>query len=581
MKRKLAVVGIGPRGLSALENLLALLGSGNDDKMIHFILFEVTGNFGNGQVYDTNQVETNWINISERILCLDMRPAIRFGAIQLPSFPSYHEWSDSMPLAETTPDTFPPRAKVGAYLEERFKSIADPLVEAGVISLRKERVVDVAIDGDNMIAIRTNLNTYEQIDEVLLTIGHQDTKRSAQIEEWKEFFSDSDDVSLFEDPYPLEHILNSRKLTGKSTIGLRGFGLAMIDVVRGVATRFGEFQILDQATRKCSFNPTVEISNLFVPFSLDGLPPSPKPLNAQLDKWYKPTDKQISDFEFTIGNRNVQKNADSTQFLISAIASIVAKVYAKLPHTFSGEHYTNEAMDQMVQEWLKDETYEHPMIISRNRSAEESMEDFVGMATGVAPVSLDFCVGQVWRHCQPSIYKALSFNECAIDVFKEVIKLDERLKRYSYGPPVESIQQMLALLSAGVMTLEWVNNPEIDLSSKGWKLKSEEGIMIADMMINTVLDPPEIASVISPLIKNMRSKDLLQVVHNDFGAVTNESGYLMVGDDDGSLPIALLGRLAKGTIIGVDAILECFGSRPGMWAAEAADNYFKWLDRKI
>ncbi len=97
--------------------------------------------------------------------------------------------------------------------------------------------------------------------------------------------------------------------------------------------------------------------------------------------------------------------------------------------------------------------------------------------------------------------------------------------------------------------------------------------------LKPVLSPGRCCGI-SPLVKRMLSNDLIEVVHEYFGVLTNENGYLVRRDDDQFLPIAMLGRLAKGTIIGVDAILECFGPRPEKWASKAADNYFMWLDRK-
>ena len=215
-----------------------------------------------------------------------------------------------------------------------------------------------------------------------------------------------------------------------------------------------------------------------------------------------------------------------------------------------------------------------------NLSATEMMRDFVDMATGHGPVSLDFCIGQVWRHCQPSIYEKLSFNACSDSVFAEIIQLDESTKRYSYGPPVEAIQQLLALIEAGILNLDVVDDPEIELTEKGWRLHKPEKSLVTAIMIDSVLDPPQIKAVTSSLVKNMLSDNLIQAVHDKLGILTDENGYL-IPKEDNKVPIALLGRLAKGTVIGVDAILECFSPRVDQWAKQAADNHIAWLNQNI
>lgn len=205
-KKILGIIGIGPRGSYALENLISNLNNNGAIKQIHLILFEETGNFGSGQVYDINQVKTNWINISERILYLNSRPTIHLGETQIPSFPSYHQWSkkDYLTLPENKTDTYPPRAKIGEYLQQRFETFIKPLLQAKIASLHKERVEDVTFLDNAKFRIRTNLNAYEHIDEVLLTIGHQPTEASKQILKWEKYFSDNENAILFKEPYPIK-----------------------------------------------------------------------------------------------------------------------------------------------------------------------------------------------------------------------------------------------------------------------------------------------------------------------------------------------------------------------------------------
>ena len=575
-QRTLAIIGTGPRGGYALENLIQELIKANSLSNIHILLFEETGLFGNGQVYKTDQVSSNWININERILNLEKRETIDIDKIKIPAFPSYHEWIDKdfNKTTKAEADTYPPRAQVGEYLKQRFQTLANPLLTANIISLVKEKVTEV--ETASKIVLKTNSNTYKNIDEVLLTIGHQPTFTSKQIKEWEAFASGKSNINLFQSPYPIAQFLICDNITHKSKIGVRGFGLAMIDVVRGIANKFGDFIITDENTKACSYKTDYKITDLFIPFSLDGLPPAPKPLNAEIDNWFKPTKKQISDFEDIIKNTSTQKKAESLLFLIQAITPIVAKIYQKLPQYYLPE-LPKKDIETITEKWLLDQTYQHPTIIPQQQPADQSMQNFVSMATGKKAISLDFCIGQVWRHCQPSIYDKLSFNSCSDKVFSEIIKLDESTKRYSYGPPVESVQQMLALHEAGVMTLDFVNNPEFELTNNGWKMLVNQKAKTVDIMIDSVLDAPKINAVNSPIIKNMLTNDLIEAVHDELGVATDENAYIISNNSNNKPSIALLGRLAKGTVIGVDAILECFGTRAKNWAKKATEHHVNWL----
>jgi len=574
-KRRLAIIGLGPRGSYALECFLREFIKFGEHNQLQILLFEETGKYGYGHVYDVGQVDSNWINVSERALVLDGRESMELNDIKIPAFPSYHDWAGLAitNLNKRETDSFPPRAKIGAYLRDRFQSLVDPLLLSKIVTIYKDRILKIDLLNQDKISIESEDRSYENIDEVLLTIGHQPTELSHELRSWDVITKKSNRLRLFTDPYPTAAIINSEDLSDQSKIAIRGCGLAMIDVVRAIACKFGKFVVIDAAKKTTKYKVETDLTGMIIPYSLDGLFPSPKPLNKEIDDWFKPTGSQIINFENKIGDPDTQSRADSPRFLISEFATIAADIYKNLKLTTDQENISNKEIEDLVKKWLSNNNYEHPTIISANRSAQETMQDHVAMATGMAPISLDYCIGQVWRHCQPSIYDKLSYNACSEKVFAEIIALDESTKRYSYGPPVESIQQLLALVEVGVMTLKYANDPSIKLDDNGWQIVSNGDTATANMMINSVLDSPKIKSVSSPIVRNLLSNDIIQAVHDELGIMTDKNGYTESNKFNGDVPVALLGRLAKGTIIGVDAILECFGNRALDWAAEAVKRY--------
>lgn len=572
-KINIAIVGVGPRGLSALESLISELAKHTTSAPFHVLLFEQSQQPGNGPVYDLNQPESNWLNVSERILLLEGRPAVTINHQLIPSFPSYHEWAGLGYLLndETKVDYFPPRSKLGKYLNERFRTIYLPLQRAALANLIGEQVIALESQS-NQLQVTTESGDQYSVDQVVLTIGHQPTELDDQLQEWTQYVNKNDSCTLFTDPYPVVQYLDHPKLSSDIKIALRGFGLAMMDVVRNIALKFGKFET-DPNDDKLKFLPQENIKDLFIPFSLDGLPMSAKPFNAAIDNQFKPTKEELSQFEKIIGDRSTQKHAKSPLFLIKAITPIIERVFLSLIDE-SSANLKNNSIQEISLQWLQDDDYQHPLIISKDRSPLETMNDFVAMAKGTRVPSLDFTIGQVWRHCEPTMYDELSFNQCDDDVFAEIIDLDERMKRYAYGPPVESLQQLIALTDAAVMNLEVVNNPEIELTEDGWQLCKNERCITTTMMINSVIDPPKLLAVDTPLIKKLLGKGLIQPVHSKLGVETDQNGYIQIDSTDNAPEIALLGRLAKGTIMGVDAILECFGKRPENWARECVRRSF-------
>ena len=581
--RKIGVIGVGPRGGYALERFVIELVKEKCLSNIHISIFERTGNFGNGPVYDLHQNSSNWINITERILDLDRRETIETNDLKIAPFPSYKEWAskDFDSLSENKPDTYPPRSKIGDYLSLRLESLLAPLIHSKFVSMHEEQVKKVEWVDSGKLKIFTDRNAHEDFDEILLAIGHQPTEISKQITNWEKFFSNNNKVNIFKTPYPTNHYLEHGNLNESSTIGIRGFGLAMIDVVRAIANKFGRFVTINEETKSCKYVSEQQIKDFLIPFSLDGLPPVPKPLNAPIDNWFKPSEKAILAFEKKIGDKSVQRKADSPNFLIDSFVPIAASIYMERSNTNRPDDLSRKEIEPLIGQWLKNQSFDHWLFIPTGQPPEKSMGEHVEMAIGKRAISLDFCIGQVWRHCQPSIYEALSFNECSNEVFAEIIQLDESTKRYSYGPPVESIQQILSLVDVGVLNLNFANDPNIKLTDEGWQLNTEKESITVNIMIDSVLDSPKIKAVKTKLVKELLSDNLIQAVHDEFGVATDENGYLLSDDINRKIPIALLGRLAKGTIIGVDAILECFGSRPRHWARKAATHHINWLNKNL
>ncbi len=571
--RHIAIIGIGPRGLSALENLYLEISKAKKSKEIQVTLFETAATPGSGRIWNTSQPDTNWLNITERALKdLKGRPAIDLPAFTIPAFHSYTEWlpKEQQHPDEDSPDTFPPRKKLGTYLNERFESIYKILDKAQNVSKKRTEIISIELK-DEIFFLTDTLGNVHQFDEVVLTIGHQPTQISEQLQQWKEHATNKTNLIVFEEPYPVEHIVNTTQINSKSTVGLRGFGLAMIDVARAITIgKGGAFKITDNRTFESEYISSDQTPHKIIPFSLDGKPMVPKPLNAAIDKWFTPTNEEIQTFAVNIRKAaHGANNVSGTDFLKNAIAPIAVRVYKDLRKKAIPNSENEEQLKQIVIKWLDNESYANKLLHPVDNDTATTIKTFIDMATGDAPISLDYCVGQVWRHCQPTLYKEFSHTDLDDETTAEVIALDERSKRYSYGPPVESMQQILTLIRAEVLVLDYVDDPEIELVADGWKLSTNSKHIITNVMINSVLDPPKLLEIVSPLISNLLSNDLIDPIHSELGIHIEKNGCIMISDKSVDIPLAALGRISKGSVIGVDAILECFGSRINDWAKSA------------
>ncbi|MGR3809328.1 FAD/NAD(P)-binding protein [Jiulongibacter sp. NS-SX5] len=572
--RTLAVIGCGPRGGFALEQFfqeLILQGSIENTKIL---AFESTGLWGSGWVYYTKQSDANWININERNIDLPSRPLWQIRDQIIPKFPSYHQWAGFENRNETDPDNYIKRSRLGEYLTQRFESFATPMCELGVLQLIDTEVKHLQFQSDNTLILNCQNGEVYKVNEALLTIGHQSTSLDKDLEKWhQELPEDQIDNKLILDPYPLENYLNSPSISTAQNIGIRGMGLAMIDVVRTIASLHGEFEIEDKSSQKMKFKSSKRNTKI-LPYSLDGLPPIPKPLNKAIDDNFLPNQKELDLFDKSISNKATQKKAKNSQFLLSAFAKLATRVFKNHPHQKQNS-IAEQKLEVLIIQWLKEQKHDHPLFVPKSQPIIELLKLYAEMACGVQPSSLDYAIGQIWKHCQPTIYKALSYSLCSDEVIAEIIKIDESTKRYSFGPPVASIQQLIALVEAGFIDFSFANNPEVVLENYHWHISKEGKSRNVDVLINSVLDQPQIEKVNSPLVAELLNCELAKPVHDALGVSTSETAYL-INQVENEIPnIALLGRLAKGTVVGVDAILECFGERPKQWAKEAARRHLK------
>ena len=573
--RKIAIVGLGPRGHYAFERFLFHMAKMNALENIEIVLFESTPHIGNGPVYDIYQLSSNWINVPERKLDIPNREET-MHLPGVPSFVSYHEWADYPDPGETAQDTYPSRALVGNYLQQRFSSLLHPMQEVGRVKLINDKVTRLSVSKGE---VRINTKSEEfHVNEVLLTIGHQPTILSDQAKTWLEYSAHRDGIQFFHQTYPIRNYLDKIPTGDAGKIGIRGFGLAMIDVCRALAEKCGSFQPLDEANPALKYNVTGEFCPQIVPFSLDGLPLAPKPINKQVDDLFKPSNDQLTQLENAIGNSEIQQSATSPDFLIGAISEIVSEVFTNITR-WHGNAPNEESVKHQTRKWLSDPGFESDLILSTKMSPKNIMQCFAEMACGHSPMSLDYCIGQVWRHCQPSIFDQLSFNICSTDVFTDIIELHERLKRYTYGPPLESTLQLLALVDAEILDLRFVHDPKISTTENGWELKKGNDSITVTTMIDSVLDPPAVKKVSSSLVQHLLKNDLIVPAHDELGIHIDNNGLILSPEKDQEIPIAVLGRMAKGTVIGVDSIRESFGKNTERWAEAAASRHKEWLEK--
>ncbi|THH38141.1 hypothetical protein E4Z66_00765 [Aliishimia ponticola] len=513
----IAIIGFGPRGLAAAEALLRESGGA-----VRIDVFDPETAPAAGPNFHPEEPDLCKINLPMR-------------AIDLPApgsfdFPTFDVWS-----RVTDADTYPPRAELGSYFNDRLAALMAAHPEA--LRLHQSCITGAVRDDDRWL-LEHDGGRVGPFDAVLLTLGQPRTAPDAQISKWQRAAA-THNLTLTE-AYPARELLAAARDWSDKTVAIRGLALSTLDVV-SILT-LGQGGAFDGQVYRASGNEPRAI----VPFSLDGMPPAPKPVEA-VDPGFDLLDGELADLRDALKTALGQGPDEALDSLTAALCPPV--------HRITG---------QDARAWL--ETERDAPGTQRGDDPVAALRSGIDMATGSAAPSVGYTLGQIWRKWQPQLRQDFRAHAGRVDTRLAILGFDTGLKRYSYGPPVSSAALLLALVEAGLVRLGVADDPDIDVSQSGWRL---DGETTAQVMVNAVLAAPDLARVTDPLVTGLVSDGALTALDKGAGVRITPDGQ-PVGQDDQPVPgLYFLGRLTEGSAIATDSIHDCFGTFTAAFAAHA------------
>lgn len=527
--KKLAVIGLGPRGTGALE-ALADLASARGLK-VQADVFDPYPAPGAGPNFDPRESPLCRLNIPMRDI--ELRAPDSLGVVPLA------DWLDP-PIDR---DVFPARSDLGAYLQHRLDALSDA---PGLALARISARVDAFQQTNEGWQVQAGGTWHGPYAEVLLVPGQPETEPDDQLAEWQAH-SHTTNAALAP-AYPARDLQHRAEDWHGKTVAVRGFALSSFDVIRvlsqGVGGKFTEQ----------GYVPSGREPRCILPFSLDGNPPSPKPETEELDARFEPTAEETAAFDSAIHDaaRGPSKRVSTliTESLLPPVRRILAECGA-------------ETTEQDISDWF-DLEWSDPGTQDQTGPVR-ALRDGIAMADGSLPPSIGYVVGQVWRKWQNPLRQGYNPADTSPETADVLVGFDEGLKRFSYGPPVSACRELLALIDAGLVSTDLSKDPEITLTEKGWLLETEGHEEEAEVMIDAVLPSPD-----PRLIKAQPVPALIEAgwitMLGELSARTAPDGRL-IGSDDRPVPgLSLLGRLALGSVIAVDSLHDCFGMASTRWA---------------
>lgn len=527
---RLAVVGFGPRGLGALEALADIIPISLSPLKID--VFEPFDALGAGPNFDPRESPVCRLNIPVRDI--DIRPRnVNKGR-------DFASWLKGSP----DPNTYPSRAEMGRYLVSRYSDLRHH--SALDLTFHSRRVETVRRNGDvwNLMCEGEALGPYA---EVLLTLGQPEVALDSQLKNWCDHAAGS--TATVASAYPAHQLAQKAQDWRGATVAIRGLALSAFDVIRVLTVaQGGRFE----GTR---YIPSGHEPARIVPFSLDGRPPYPKPKTAKIDSQFAPTAAEEDAFLEKMTQASAAPPCEARDLIDDVLVPLTQRVLSA-----AGCDTCRAA----VAEWLEKE-WTSP----GSQEAEtpvDMLRHGIAMAEGRSPPDIGYALGQVWRKLQDEIRQGYNPTETTAETAEVLIGFDEGLKRYSYGPPVSSSRELIALIEAGIVDLYLSCNPSIALVNDGWKLSADDCETVASVMVDAVLPSPDLSIITEPLVKTLVEDGRMHQLTDGFGGTVAPDGTIQGATDRPSPGIALLGRLAFGSVIAVDSLHDCFGEASHRWA---------------
>ncbi|MBF9033866.1 hypothetical protein HKCCE2091_06410 [Rhodobacterales bacterium HKCCE2091] len=520
---------MGPRGLGALEALAACRQGHAEPLAVD--IFDTCTTPGAGPNFDPAETPLCLLNIPHRDLSIRPPHRSRVGG--------FADWLDRSP----DPDAFPPRAEIGRYLADRY----DELAGLGPLDLRllETRADRVDPDGAQWV-IHAGGKRHGPYDEVLLTPGQPPVKPDPQLAEWQDH-----DAGALAGAYPARDLVETaRGWTGR-TVAIRGLGLSTFDVLRALTS--GQGGRFDEGR----YHPSGREPARILPFSLDGKPPYPKPATKEIDARFDATDEETERFHDAIATA-VRADPDTARAaMTAALVPAIRRVAEDMG-----------IADPDPETWIETE-WRSPgdQEIGTTR---EVLDAGIAMASGERAPTCGYILGQLWRKWQDPFRVEVNPADAPSETAATLNAFDEGLKRYSYGPPVGAARELRALADVGIVDLSFAANPEVTTTDGGWTLRCDESEASASAMVDAVLPSPDLDTVDAPIFRDLAKTGRISAVAPGLAARTDADGTLIDAAGRPQRGLALLGRMALGSVMAVDSLHDCFGASSHRWAEAAA-----------
>lgn len=572
----IAIVGLGPKGLYALERLLARFHQINVDSKIQIHVFEKTGIFGAGVIYNPNQPEYLLMNYPNRNI------NVWHKENPLPIVPKPLDFTSWLNLQRpVSKNDFSSRSTVGKYLISCFNQLEKYKNKNITIIKHKARVTDIESDEENVIIQYVDDNNTLHIlnvDQVMLTTGHSSCKE-------KSVNNQEDNIIPF--VYPVGEKLKS--ICKNSEVGVKGLGLTFVDTVLALTEgRGGRFENTENG--KLKYRSSGEEPKKIYPFSRTGLPMVPRNAYEGLQPYtpvYFTRENILKRVELT-------EKIDFKQHVLPLFIVETEYRYYRILFEKHGLHLKAEKNIEALQKQIND-FHEQFTEVKRfdfegifdysflDADTEESKFEALIKESLIGSESSPFmAAAMTWGRLSETFNSLYSFGGMKAESNKVFdMEFRSKLNRISYGPPTQNMKKIVALVESGFIDLKFSKSPEVKKIETGWHLVSsvseiQKVNFIVDARIPTFNSSKNWSELLSNLKRRgqIRSYKIYNSTTYNVGCPEiNRQGNVIDATGNVINNISLYGTLTEGITYDNDTLSRTRNNFASQWALNVLEKY--------
>jgi uncharacterized NAD(P)/FAD-binding protein YdhS len=529
MEHRVCIIGGGPRATYLLQHLLAAWQTKPLQTQLRISIVEPV-EFGAGATYRTSQPDFLRLNtvISQVTAYPDETVEGSLSGLRGPTF---FEWYG--PHNGMSADGYPSRRDTGRYLAAVFGELLERAPAGMTIECRSTAAVDMWRTRPDEWNIQLADGQAIRCDAVVLAIGMAASAKTDSAILANEFGIPLSIAAerFIARPYPVERTL--ARLQPGETVGVLGLGLTALDIIRACTVgRGGKFQREQGAIRYISSGAEPRI----VAWSRTGLPLMARGVNQ------KPVDQKVQGRFLTeeavdrlrtqrlraTGTPKLDFAQDLLPLLIQEMAAAHNAALAACPAQRASFRWRRLVCPLLSKALRSAETFKAFFVDYLRRDVAEALR---GNLTSPEKSACD-----VIRDLRDKLRYAVEFGGLSPESHQffdaEFTPIHNRL---AVGPPVEVLEELLALVQAGIVDPFCGPAPRLEWDSRRGKLSLQPSTFPGPthdlaVVVNARLAPTNVATTASPLVRSLLAGGHIVAYANALGGSVYRPGGIAVTD---------------------------------------------------